>query len=586
MKMKSISVVAAAVLAFAAASVNAQTVGVAMSGSSALYLELGQASASFGTASPCHWTTGSKIFTLTDSRFTPNVVDTGSAWITWSAGSGTCAAPTGAFVVNLDVNVDSTVGNRCFFAVMPGSAPAGGSGCVLTTSATAGTAGAGALNLPTADTALPAAIVTLLATGNSGSPFHMNSAATDIRPEDAAFATLRALTPCGQVVSGQYLGLGYQTSTPFLGTAIAGSSLNHAGSGSFNVAGFNLTGTDPVTGGAVRSFQVDPVGAVPVVIFVNPSDTTGLGSLAVTNIDRAVLSGYFDGTLGRVTDIIPQAFTSNAVGTFVYVREPLSGTYNTMEFNIPNNQENQSSIDVGLAALNAFNNGLTAPNLNCGVSGTQGTGATATVLQNPLQETGLHTGVSGGGRFRAIGTGNMVAAVLAQSDGMGFAFWSAANFKNALASNAKYLTVDGIDPIQETWSDGTVPTAGNDLLGNVTFAHVKDGSYPIWSQLRVECDKTTSCTAVGALATDALSFLSPFQPDFVPTTQLAIFRSHFAPPGINFPCTAGANTPDNGASGSEVECGGDVGGMVYSQQADGDYNADNGTTTGVTGRRQ
>jgi hypothetical protein len=584
MKMKSISVVAAAVLAFAAASVNAQTVAVAMSGSSALYLELGQASASFGPASPCHWTTTSKIFTLTDNRFSPALTDSGTAWITWSPGTGSCGSPTGAYVVNLDVSTDSTVGNRCFFAVLSGSAPAGGPGCVLTTTATS-VAGAGALNLPTADTTLPPAIITLLATGNSGSPFHINASATDIRPEDAAFATERALAPCGSVVSGQYLGLGYQTATPNLGVAIAGSSLNHAGGGSFNVAGFNLTGHDPVTSGTVRSFSVDPVGAVPVVVFVNPSDTTGLGSLAVTNIDRAVLSGYFDGTLGRVTDVIPQTFTSNTAGTFVYVREPLSGTYNTFEFNIPNNQENQSSVDVGLAALNAFNNSLAVPNLNCGVGGVQGTGSTATVLQNPLQETGLHSGVTTGGRFRAIGTGNEVAAVLAQSDGMGFAFWSAANFKNALPSNAKYLTVDGIDPLRDTWVDGAVPTAGNDLLGDVSFSHIKDGSYPIWSQLRVVCDTSSSCTAVSSLTSSALSFLSPFQPDFVPGTQLAIFRSHFAPPGISFPCSAGANTPSNGVAG-EVECGGDVAGLVYTIQADGDYNADNGTSTGINGRRQ
>ncbi|MGB6690003.1 MAG: hypothetical protein WBE76_19370 [Terracidiphilus sp.] len=37
---------------------------------------------------------------------------------------------------------------------------------------------------------------------------------------------------------------------------------------------------------------------------------------------------------------------------------------------------------------------------------------------------------------------------------------------------------------------------------------------------------------------------------------------------------------------SEVEAGGDAGGLVTSLQADGDYNMDNGVATGNTGRRQ
>lgn len=583
MKMKSISVVAAAVLAFAAASVNAQTVGIAMAGSSAIYLELGQAA---GTSLGCHWSDSNKTFKLTDTRFTTALTDSGNAWVAWTPGTGTCAAPTGAYTVYLDENTDSTVGNRCFFAVMPGSAPAGGSGCIVTTSVAANTAGAGALLLSTPDTAFPAAIVTLLATGNGGSPFHINAGATDIRPEDAAFATLRALTPCGQTVSGQYLGTGFQSATANLGVTIQGSALNHAGGGAFNVANFNITGTDPVTSGTVRSFNVVPVGAVPIVVFVNPSSATGLGSLQASNIDRGVLAGYLDGTLGRVTDLVAGPFSATTAQTFTYVREGLSGTYNTMEFNVPNTQSNQSSQDVGLASLNAFNNALLVPNLNCQSGGSQGTGPTATVLQNPLQEQGLHgsgTGAGAPGRFRAIGTGNLVAAVLAQQDGFGYAFWSAANFAKATPNTGKYLTVDGVDPLRDTWSDGLIPTSGNDLLGDVTFSHVKDGSYPIWSLLRTECDTTTSCTAVTALAADALAFLTPFQPDFVPTTQIAVFRSHFAPPGINFPSTSGTNTPCNGHGCTEA--GGDVGGVVYTLQADGDYNADNGTTTGITGKR-
>jgi hypothetical protein len=584
MRLRSMFVVAAAVLACAAASVNAQTIGVVGAGSSALYLELGQASATSGTASNCHWTDSAKRFTLTDSRFA-GVTDTGNAWITWSPGTGTCAAPVAPFNVNIGMSTDSTVGNRCFFAVMPGAPPAGGSGCIFTTSITtsagAGTGANTLAPLPTNDTQLPQSIINLITTGTFT---HVNSAFTDIRPEDGKFATFRALTACGSAVVGgsQYLGLGYQTGTPGKGTSIAGSALNHAGGGSFNVIDFNVFGNDPVTATAVRSFNVLQVGAAPIVVFVNPSNTAGLGSLAVSNVDRAVLSGYLDGSLGRVADMNLQTGVAGGAATFVYVRESLSGTYNTMEYSIPNSMSNRSSQDVGVASVNATNNGLAVPVLNCAgnvvvPNGTVGAGSP----QNPLEDQGTHGGITGAGqpgRFRAIGTGNLVAAVLAQSDGLGYAFWSAANFKNTTAANAKYLTVDGIDPIQETWSDGLVPTTNNGLLGDVSLAHVKDGSYPIWSVLRVVCDPAVSCTALGNLNTAAQNLLSPFQPDFVPGSQLFVRHAHFAPPGISF--NAG-NVPSN-----SPEAGGDVAGLVYTVQADADYTADAGDAGGFTSRRQ
>jgi len=589
MKMKYLSVVAAAVLAIAAASVNAQTVQVAMIGSSAIFNELGQAA---GQNLGCIWFDTGKTFTATDARpgsmtpAQPSLTDTGAGWVAWNANGGTCAAPNAGYVIYFDINTDSTVGNRCFFGVQASGNP----GCVVTTSAT-GDPATGTFG----NSALPTVVAAAI---NAGGGTSINAAATDIRPEDAEFATIRALTACGQVVSGQYLGLGYAsqvaaTPTGILGVSIAGSTFNLGNitsPGSFNVAAFNLEGTDPFTGQAVRTFNVIPVGAVPIVVFVNPSDTAGFGSLQVTNVDRAVLAGYLDGTLGRTQDMIAQTYTSGGVkASETYVREPLSGTYNTMEFNVPNSQQNQTSMDVGLASLNNAGQHTHGPVLNCvsgGVNNT--TGATATVLNNPLHETALHGGPTVG-RDRVIGTGNMVKAVTGVADSLGYAFWSAANFASATAANAKYVTVDGLDPIQQDWTDGLVPTSNNDLLGNVTMTHVKDGGYPIWSLLRVECDSSIAndCTNVQTLVNDAQTLLTPFQPDFVPTTQLAVLRSHFAPPTVSFPCSIAANTPANGNPGtSEPECGGDVGGMVYSQQSDGDYLHDNSSAQGgIVGRR-
>ena len=561
LKLAMIGVVA--ILGFAATRAHSQVV---ISGSSALYLEAGQASYA---AQGCAWTTSSKIFTLTDHRSgsggSVNVTDTGTAWITWTPSTpGNCST----IVANTEVvyvSTDSTVGNRCFFARPQ---------CTLTTTATANQAGNN--QLPgVGDSALPAAAITDI----SGQPTTVS--ATDIRPEDAAFATERALTGCGFPVAGsKYLGLGYTS-----GSQINGSTFQSAGGGSsFNVANFALTGNDPYTGTATpSSWTVTPVGATSAVVFVNPGNATGFGSLLAFNIDRAVLAGFLDGTYGRPQDLFPQGFSSTGTsGSVVYIREPLSGTFNTVEYAIPNSVEGLTSQEVGQASLSTITTGNLYPAFNC-TNTTPSTTNTWLASQNPLNEKDSR-GSNFSYRERAIGTGNEVKAVLATPDSLGYAFWSGANFSAATASTAKYLTVDGIDPIQETWSDGVVPTSGNGLLGNVTLSHVKDGTYPIWTLLRlVSLPGTPGATVASNLAKAALNFLSPHQPDFVPVDQLLVVRSHFSPPGVAYPGNAG--TPANG-SGSSAESGGDVGGLVLTLQSEGDYNLDNGVQTGSTGLRQ
>jgi hypothetical protein len=571
MKMKYALIGIAAMVITVAANVHAQTVQFAAVGSSAMYEEMGQAAA---TDLGCIWTTSSKtVVQPKDSRVGGGTLEQTTAWIAWTPGGGTCAAPGGSSVIYTYLNADSTVGNRCFFASPRCT-------IVVTTSYPA----AGNNQLPGfTDNSLPSAIGTVV-NGSS-----VNVAATDVRPEDSKFATERALTPCGNPIGGstsQYLGLGYETTTTGVGTAIQGSSHQTAGNGSsFNIFDFNLMGTDPITSNSLPgTFTVTSVGAVPVVVFVNPSNESGFGSLLVTNIDRATLAGYLDGTYGRTADIINQQFASSAGGAVVYLREPVSGTYNTMEYAIPNSVESKTSQEVGLTVLAANTAGLSVPEFHCagGV-----TGGLWDSTQNPLNEntTSLRGTTSPAGRYRAIGTGNMTKAVQATADSIGYAFWSAANFSAATSTNSKYLTVDGIDPIQQTWVDGLVPTSANELLGDVSLAHVKDGSYPIWSIVRLVSDTSgTGLTAATQLQSDATKFISPAQPDFVPISNLTVVRSHFAPPGVNFP-SSGTNVPSNGTS-TTAEAGGDVGGLVYSLQADGDYNLDNGTTTGNTGKRQ
>jgi hypothetical protein len=569
MKMKQVLIALAAMVVFVAANLNAQTPQVIGIGSSAMWLELGQASAS---VQGCSWTVAKGTVVASDSRVSGTASDGGTAengatWITWTPGTGTCASPTGTFFINAQMNTDSVVGNRCYFA---------NPRCkILVPSGQVGLSGAGLLTGFT-DTALPSNVQSAL----NGQYF--NAAMSDIRPEDAKFASLRMFTACGTAVStgSQYYGLGYQTATPGVGNAVKESSL--AGSGSFHVFDFNLAGTDPINGNALPgTYTVTPIGAVPVVVFVNPSNESGFGSLQVSNVNRATLAGYLDGTYGRTADLVPQTGAGGTVGSIVFVREPLSGTYNTMEYAIPNSIELQTSQDLGVAAVNA-KSGSGIPMDYCN-------GSNWNTNQNPLAETATGLGrnatnSNGAGRYRAIGTGDEVAAVLKYGDSLGYSFWSAANFANATATGGKYLTVDGVDPLQEVWQDGLIPTSGNGQLGNVTLAHVKDGTYPIWSILRIISDNSLSST-VSTLVGEVANFLSPTQPDFVHASTLQIVRSHFAPPGIGaFPCSGTASTPSNGTSSGE--CGGDVGGLVYTIGSDKDFNTDTGSTLGNTGRRQ
>jgi hypothetical protein len=601
MKWKQALLGAAAMIGFLAASAHAQTLQLAIIGSSAQFLEEGQAETTTTTPG-CWWTDGTK--TDMEAEDTGLVAGGGSAvfdkvswWIVWTAGTGSCSAPTGGYTVNLYANSDSVVGNRCFFRANAD----GSTGCiidVLTACSTLASQGGSSLlgtGFPDAS-GLPTAVCGFI----NGS--HFNTAATDIRPEDAKFAINRALATGGtQMFPGsQYIGLGYTN-----GSTISGSTLG--GGSSFNVMNFNIVGDDPFnTTDSVPGFDVVTLGAVPELVFVNASDEAGFGNLAVTNLERGTLAGYLDGTNKATSDAIDtQVYSaSGEVVPIVFIRENLSGTYNTMEYNVPNSEELQTSQDCGIEAYNA----LTANKLWESQSGEEGALATPPwecpggVPANPIEAHSAGGTVAANTTvYRAIGTGNEVASVIANADSLGYAFWSAANFSGTSAAD-KYLTVDGIDPIFQNWVDGEIPTSSNGLLGNVSMAHVKDGSYPIWSYLRLV---TTSANLTNAtnLISAALNFLSPTQPDFVSTSQMYKIRSHFAPPGVAFPlCTAGYTPPvgvdgtggvacsagavNNGTtSNGNPESGGDVGGMPFGLQSEGDYNHNNGVKTGHIGKR-
>jgi hypothetical protein len=547
------------VLCTTTASSHAQTTFNAI-GSSALFLELGEAAYSNNSAS-CAWSTSTKDVVATDTSTGASLSDAGTAWAVWVPSSGnTCASNATPATLYGYLNTDSVVGDRCLFNAQAGRH------CSISYSAAAGAAPSGLIE-GSKEVSLPSAVASSLTSSI------VNAAGTDIRPEDAEFAVTRALTPCGSSTTegggsiAPYLGLGYSN---------GGSILSHFSGSSFNVINFALPST----------FFVQPVGVDPIVVTVNSTDPSGTGFNipGTASISRAALAGYLDGSIGTTGAAAGKGQIGVAKPSTVIVREPLSGTYNTMEYNIPNSRAYQTSQDVGVNQLSS--------QVNCSGS---------VPASNPMA---IENATAGSFRYRAIGTGQELSETFATNDALGYAFWGLSNFAAAPATS-KYLMVDTIDPILTTYHEGVIPTTQAELNG-ITFEHILDGSYPIWSLLRiVTVDTTTRGTAktlaIAAAQFSTVSATGTSHPDFVTyyntkgQISLNLERSHFAPPGISFPGSNGiADRPGNGGVSfyngqgacTATEAGGDVGGTIipiaYTDQS---YCTDTGTVYGILNRR-
>src|SRR3984957_16628758 len=177
---------------------HAQTAKVILAGSSAMWQTMALAAyksggcVSGGTA-PCFHYTGSN-FNLTDGRPTTKggttAVDLGNVWIVWDS------APTPN--VWAFIKVDSGVGDRCFFAQPQCNVS------VPTFPAAGDQIAASLWGDNSADSTPPTSVSSLF----TGGTVLVNAAATDIRPEDALFATCRANSKLGGGPDG-LAGLGY-----------------------------------------------------------------------------------------------------------------------------------------------------------------------------------------------------------------------------------------------------------------------------------------------------------------------------------------------------------------------------------------
>ncbi|ADV83296.1 hypothetical protein [Terriglobus saanensis] len=565
-------------LAFGAAltalSANAQTPAVQINGlgSSALFLETGLAasSTSSGLGGTCVWSstgsTAGSIAVATDTSTGGSLTDSGQSWVAWTpsslpASATTCsdANVTSATKVWAYLQTDSVVGDRCLFNANKTT----GAQCSIAYP-TAGVAPANLILPAGSEFALPPKVATALS--NSV----VNAAGTDIRPEDAAFAAARSTFPggCGTAMgtgaNAQYLGLGYNNGD--------------------NISSFFSTSTFHVVNFTLPSvYSVTPIGATPILVVVN-GDSTGFNnpSSPVNNISSDALAKFLDGRNSFTGQALATPVASGAAVTAL-IREPLSGTYNTMEFNVPNTTVEQTSQDVGL--------NQPATQRDCNPVG---------VGLNPMN---IMT-ASGGHRRRAIGTGQELSEVLDTTNNgtntLGYGFWSVANFKgftSALAPNAKYLTVDTIDPLltNSATHTGVIPTTGSADLAHVTLSHVQDGTYPIWSLLRLVTVDTTATANAVALSNAAQAFVSSgtstSRPDFVTANRLTVVRSHFLPPatGVGEPPLASiANGHVGNITSSNCtapEAGGDVGGQVFTLAADSTFCSTNGPNGETEHRR-
>lgn len=527
---------------------HAQTLKVILAGSSAMWQSMALGAYNGGNClpgatSPCfHYTSGSN-FNLVDNRPTVKggtaAVDAGATWIVWDS------APTPN--VWAYIKVDSGVGDRCFFAqpqcsVTVSSFPAAGNSISATL-----------WGDNSADSTPPGSVSSLF----TGGSVLVNAAATDIRPEDALFATCRANSKLGGGPDG-LAGLGYGLLGPGVCPGPSSTLANLEGkdilsgypgsTSTAHIVAFALAGKDPFTGTVIPAYSTVSVGAAPIVFI-----TQRTGALKnLTNATDQQLQQVFSGA-----NCDASALGEPAGPIQAYLREPVSGTMNTTEYTVFRYKDYLGkSQETGVAAANPLAKPCTA----------------------------------GGKRFRAIGTGEEVKSVLNSgtnngTDGIGYAFFSYGNV-SSIANSASYgyLTLDGVDGIFHKYgttidpgqpaiagalpSSATLPVAcagsfpcaeGKIWSGNLSFPNLRNGSYRAWSTLRA-VSNGTALANLRLLVTTSNNYVVTTVPDYVPAAKvgvtdpgLSLLRSHYSVFSI-----APVNVSGTG------DKGGDAGGCILS----------------------
>jgi hypothetical protein len=508
-------------------------------------------------------------------------VEGGNVWVSWNADAA--ATPYGPSpIVCAYLSVDSVVGQRMLFGTASGTtgslvlgaaepaagpAPVGGVAC-------AGPGLAGAKAVPQFDdhlNFLPCPVWNILVSH----PL-FNGAATDIRPEDALFANSRALAPCGTpavpIPCGPDTtknGLGY-------GPYPTGVAVNSSwDSSSAKVIAYNITGNDPIsTADTVTPGATLQIGAYPVMLFANTTVTTNTGDFGTTvptNILSHIAGQVFaasttPGGLGQAL-VAGGAFrTSDVTGSLtipgqpmnIVIREPVSGTFNTMEWQLVRDQGYYRSQEWGVDP---------ADNI-----GTDAAHCTARPVVADCGNPYFQILLGGATRRRAIGTGQLVNIVGGKSstspactpsapfgtglsNGIGYAFWSFATYADSCVhADLKYLQLDGVDPLWSSYAanphgGGVFPVCTTPGLtcDMVPFTNMVNGSYRAWNIIRMVMKNTYTNPAFGpsvpALVLAAQDQAHTTIPDFVPFVYCTSSTSGCAPAKVDLAQTFWIDAP-------------------------------------------
>jgi hypothetical protein len=460
-----------------------------------------------------------------DSRTAGIPDEKGNLWIVWSA-TGGAATDIWAYI-----STDSVVGVRAFLggaklvlnAAVVGAAPDNIASPFLLQAGAPGNGAGG--TCPVAgqttcdDTTLAADVITALG-GAGGAGIAISAGMTDIRPEDAKYATNRALG--GNVADTSATGVGCP------GAVCRSWSLGY-GPGPVATAGIKSgTGTstavatpvqfalpgfaDPITSTTVpNTISTFGVGEAPIIFIVNRSNTAAghLGQLAADGVyfarnvwdqhpfppngtppaptTRRPLGNLFTGhdcgtdnaaftwptdTGNRIPAGQPGGPIGGVVqGIHLFFREPLSGTMNTTEFTefrIYGTTNGNGPTGNGQPALTSQEQNVD-PNAAGG---------------NPVKGLPCVAGAPvpvGGNRTRSIGTGELVngvsgsGGILNTADSIGYTFFSFSNVANLGTKNVGgvltkqpaygYLMIDGIDPLFDNYQNA-FGGAGQPLTAN------------------------------------------------------------------------------------------------------------------------
>ncbi|MGA7928053.1 MAG: hypothetical protein WCA20_18945 [Candidatus Sulfotelmatobacter sp.] len=523
-------------------------VAVAISGSSAAWVDLalaayngGHCAAPAPAGSHClHYTDNSSGFDLNDTRPTKlsggtPAVDVGHIWIVWSTPTS------GTQYVWLFLKVDSIVGDRCYF---------GTPRCGITVPSGYSWSGGGSLisaSLWGADATEPPAAVQALF---GGSGITVNTAATDIRPEDAQFEACRVNSKLGDGTAGGsdgLDGLGYNANNPSgtcasypvslaegVGTPIKSGLDRSVDTTKANVLAFNISGKDPFSGDTVAAGTTLNIGAAPLVFVISRSSTAnhGLTGCAgkLCDITDAGAQAIFSGANCSADEVTASGAALPAAPLNAFLREPESGTMTVAEehvFRRPTDTLTHKTLGVS-----------------------QETGVDAATLSYTKCKSGIGTRTRGIGTSEVInGYKNAAGAYVASTgilnsggtsdDGIAYTFWGFGNINKIWDSpNYSYLTLDGVDPIGPftgsggPWEPGeipncTAPCPESDFWKGQSFPGLRSGDYPAWALLHLV---TAEEIYVEDLLTVAYTQAVDSEPDFIP--DLATKAGGISDPGV------------------------------------------------------